>query len=194
MQQVEVIRVWLHWGSERCTSCRVWAAWTQNRVRRVMSVGLRRGHMCIQEALHLVPLDLRLYPQGSGSLLPIHLLILQPDPLVQKSSPWTQAILCPENLTLGFLVPGPKPPAGRGLRGRTVSSCRGPVLLPVFPELCEFGGFFPFSDLSCFPQHPLLCSLSQTQFLLLRTTGISSDTGVTVELHQPHIELSGVQL
>ena len=90
-----------------------------------MSVGLRRGHMCIQEALHLEPPDLRLYPQGSGSLLPIHLLILQPDPLVQKSSPWTQAILCPENLTLGFLVPGPKPPAGRGLRGRTVSSCRG---------------------------------------------------------------------
>ena len=55
-----------------------------------MSVGLRRGHMCIQEALHLEPPDLRLYPQGSGSLLPIHLLILQPDPLVQN------------------LVPGPK--------------------------------------------------------------------------------------
>ena len=26
MQQVEVIQVWLRWGSERCTSCRVWAA------------------------------------------------------------------------------------------------------------------------------------------------------------------------
>ena len=36
-------------------------------------VGRRRGHVYIQEALSLEPLDLRLYPQGSGSLLPIHL-------------------------------------------------------------------------------------------------------------------------
>ena len=35
------------WGSERCTYCRVRGAWTQNSVRRVMSVGLRRGHTCI---------------------------------------------------------------------------------------------------------------------------------------------------
>ena len=35
------------WGSERCTYCHVRGAWTQNSVRRVMSVGLRRGHTCI---------------------------------------------------------------------------------------------------------------------------------------------------
>ena len=48
------------WGSGRCTYCRVWGAWTQNSVRRVMSVGLDRGHVCIQEALTLEPLYLRL--------------------------------------------------------------------------------------------------------------------------------------
>ena len=35
------------WGSEWCTYCRAWGAWTQNSVRRVMSVGLGRGHTCI---------------------------------------------------------------------------------------------------------------------------------------------------
>ena len=48
------------WGSEWCTYCRAWGAWTQNSVRTVMSVGLDRGHVCIQEALNLEPLYLRL--------------------------------------------------------------------------------------------------------------------------------------
>ena len=51
------------WGSGRCTYCRVWGAWTQNSVRRVMSVGLGRGHVRIQEALNLEPLYLRLSPR-----------------------------------------------------------------------------------------------------------------------------------
>ena len=44
-----------------CVGC-----WTQNRVRRVISIGLRRGHMCIQEALNLESLFLSLSPQSSG--------------------------------------------------------------------------------------------------------------------------------
>ena len=51
------------WGSGRCTYCHVWGDWTQNSVRRVMSVGLGRGHVCIQEALNLEPLYLRLSPR-----------------------------------------------------------------------------------------------------------------------------------
>ena len=49
------------WGSGRCTYCHVWGTWTQKgEVRKVMSVGLGRGHLCIQEALNLEPLYLRL--------------------------------------------------------------------------------------------------------------------------------------
>ena len=54
------------WGSGRCTYCCVWDGWTQNRVRRIVSIGLRRGHVCIQGALNLESLFLRLSPQGSG--------------------------------------------------------------------------------------------------------------------------------
>lgn len=60
---------------------------------------------------------------------------------------------------------------------------------------CARLGFFLSSDLtSSSSVHPLLCSLSQTQFLLLRTTRISTWTINTVELHQPHNQLTGVQL
>ena len=58
-------------------------------------VGRRRGHVCIQEALNLEPLDLRLSPQGPGPYYPFILLILQPDLLVQEYSLPSQALLCP---------------------------------------------------------------------------------------------------
>ena len=76
-----------------------------------------------------------------------------------------------------------RPPVPLGKCSASIVECTscelGPlgVLLPVLPELCEFGGFFPFSDLPCFPQHPFLCSLSQTQFLLLQ------------KIFWPHLEL-----
>ena len=95
------------WGSEHCTCCCVWGAWTQNRVRRVISVGLR-GHMYIQEALNLEPLDLRLSLKGSGAYYTFFFLILHPDLLVQEYSPLTQVILCCGNLTQEFRVLGPK--------------------------------------------------------------------------------------
>ena len=95
------------WGNERCTYCRVWGAWTQNRMRRVISVDLR-GHVCIQEALNLEPLFLRLSLKGSGPYYTFFFLILQPDLLVQEYGPLTQVILCHGNLTLGFQVVGPK--------------------------------------------------------------------------------------
>ena len=41
-----------------CVGC-----WTQNRVRRVISIGLRRGHMCIQEGFNLESLFLSLSPR-----------------------------------------------------------------------------------------------------------------------------------
>ena len=85
----------------------VWGAWTQNRVRRVISVGLR-GHVYIQEALNLEPLDLRLSLKGSGAYYTFFFLILQPDLLVQEYSPLTQVILCCGNVTLEFRVLGPK--------------------------------------------------------------------------------------
>ena len=67
-----------------------------------------RGHVYIQEALHLEPLDLRLSLKGSGPYYTFFFLILQPDILVQEYSPLTQVILCRGNLTLGFQVLGPK--------------------------------------------------------------------------------------
>ena len=65
-------------------------------------VGRRRGHVYIQEALSLEPLDLRLSPQGPGPYYPFILLILQPDLLVQEYSLPSQALLCPGILTLRF--------------------------------------------------------------------------------------------
>ena len=84
-----------------------------------------RGHVYIQEALHLEPLDLRLSLKGSGPYYTFFFLILQPDLLVQEYSPQTQAPLSPGKLTLRFQGLGPKLPAGSGLWGQTVSSCRG---------------------------------------------------------------------
>ena len=72
-----------------------------------MSVDLI-GHVYIQEALHLEPLELRLSLKGSGPYYTLFFLILQPDLLVQEYSPLTQVILCRGNLTLGFQVLGPK--------------------------------------------------------------------------------------
>lgn len=59
------------WGSGWCTYCHVWGAGTQNSVRRVVSVGLGRGHACIRK--HSIwSLYLR-FPPGFWSLLLIHL-------------------------------------------------------------------------------------------------------------------------
>ena len=79
-------------------------------------VGLRRGPMCIQEALNLEPVDLRL-SRRVQVLIPFILLILQPDLFVQEYSLPTQALLCPGILTLRLSVPGPKPPCWQGPQG-----------------------------------------------------------------------------
>ena len=164
------------WGSGRCTYCRVWGAWTQNSMRRVMSVGLGRGHLCIEEALNLEPLYLRLSPRvqvpvthSSSSSFSLN---YQSEDTVPRPS------LSLRNLTLRFQVSGPKPPADGTSGDRLLDPGGGRVLLPVLPELCVFGtSFFPLTWTSSFSVHPLLCSLSQMQFLLLRTTRISPDTG-----------------
>ena len=135
------------------------------------------------------------FPQGSGPFYSFIFLILQPEILVQGYRPQAQVILSLGNLTLRFQVFGPKPPADGTSGDRLWDPGGGHVLLPVLPELCVFGtSFYPLTWTSSLSVHPLLCSLSQMQFLLLRTTRISPDTGVTVELHPPHTELSGVQL
>lgn len=88
-------------------------------------VGLRRGPVCIQEALSLEPL-IRDVCEGSGPYYPFILLILQPDLLVQEYSLPTQAVLCPGILTLRLSVPGPKPLLAGASGDKTMSSCRGP--------------------------------------------------------------------
>ena len=118
------------------------------------------------------------FPQGSGPFYSFIFLILQPDILVQGYRPQAQVILSLGNLTLRFQVSGPKPPADGTSGDRQWDPGGGHVLLPVLPELCTFGtSLYPLTWTSSLSVHPLLCSLSQMQFLLLRTTRISCDTG-----------------
>ena len=119
------------------------------------------------------------FPQDSGPCYSFIFFILQPEILVQEYCPQAQVILSLGNLTLRFQVFGPKPPADRTSGDRLWDPGGGRVLLPVLPELCTFGtSFYPLIWTSSLSVHPLLCSLSQMQFLLLRTTGISPETGV----------------
>ena len=112
------------WGSGRCTYCRVWGAWTQkSEESHVCWSGKRaRVHPGSTQSGASLP---ETFPQGSGPHYSFIFPILQPDLLVQEYSPQTQAALSPGKLTLRFQGLGPKLPAGRGLWGQTVSSCRG---------------------------------------------------------------------
>ena len=147
---------------------------------RVISVGLRRGHVCIQEALNLEPLFLRLSPRVQVPLTHSSFSSFSRtiSPRIQSQA---QVILSPGNLitleTLRFQVFGPKPPAQGTTGARLWDPGGGHVLLPVLPELCMLGtSFCSLTWASSLPVHALLHSLSQTQSLLLRTTGISPDT------------------
>ena len=180
------------WGSGRCTYCRVWGAWTQNSMRRVMSVGLGRGHVCIQEALNLEPLYLRLSPRDQVPVT--HSSSSSFSLKYQSKDSVSRPSLSLGNLTLRFQVFGPKPPADRTSGDRLWDPGGGHVLLPVLPELYMFGtSFYPLTWTSSLSVHPLSAHLARCSFCCSELQG-SHLTRVTVELHQPHIELNGVQL
>ena len=112
------------WGSGRCTYCHVWGTWTQKGEESPVCWSGQRApvHPGSTQSGASLP---ETFPQGSGPCYSFIFLILPPDLLVQEYSPQTQAPLSPGNLTLRFQGLGPKLPAGRGLWGQTVSSCRG---------------------------------------------------------------------
>ena len=121
------------------------------------------------------------FPQGSGPSYSFIFLIFQPELLVRGYSPQAQLILSPGNLitleTPRFQVFGPKPPAHGTTGARLGDPGGGPVLRAVLPELRMLGTSFHFLTwASSLPVHALLCSLSQTQSLLLKTTELSPDT------------------
>ena len=121
------------------------------------------------------------FPQGSSPSYSFIFLIFQPELLVGGYSPQAQVILSPGNLitleTLRFQVFGPKPPAHGTTGARLWDPGGGHVLLSVLPELRTLGTSFCFLTwASSLPVHALLHSLSQTQSLLLRMTGVSPDT------------------
>ena len=119
-----------------------------------------RGYLCIQEALNLEPLYLRLSPRDQ--VLVTHSSSSSFSLKYQSKDSVSRPSLSLGNLTLRFQVFGPKPPADRTSGDRLLDPGGGRVLLPVLPELCTFGtSFFPLIWTSSLSVHPLLCSLSQ---------------------------------
>ena len=178
MQQVEGIRVCLQLGkwAVHLLSCVGCLDPEQHEESHVCWSGQRAcAHPGSTQSGASLP---ETFPQDSGPCYSFIFFILQPEILVQEYCPQAQVILSLGNLTLRFQVFGPEPPADETSGDRLWDPGGGRVLLPVLPELCTFGtSFYPLIWTSSLSVHPLLCSLSQMQFLLLRTTRISCEMG-----------------
>ena len=139
MQQEEVIRICLQLGKWAvhlllCVGCldpeqreESHVCWSGQRAR--VHPGSTQSGASLPE----------IFPQGSGPCYSFIFLILQPELLVQGYCPQAQVIQSLGNLTLGFQMFGPKPPAHRTSGDRLWDPGGGHVLLPVLPELCTFG-------------------------------------------------------
>ena len=106
-----------------------------------MSVGLGRGHLCIEEALNLEPLYLRLSPRvqvpvthSSSSSFSLN---YQSEDTVPRPS------LSLRNLTLRFQVSGPKPPA-EGPQGTDCGILEGDVSCFLSSLNCACLGLLSF--------------------------------------------------